>query len=242
MKLTKAQFAAWEINEADPDNWLKIPEFDVLPRREERYYGFEHPILTLGDDEESYRGEIRKLVKRARAELRRVFPTLRESLESRIAALELVSDEELAEAPRWDAKQRAAMQYFFIMIDLEFALRHAQPGHQVATFISRAATTLIDWIDGGPLKAATYEKMIRSARVGGLASAVKRRASSKVPAPERLRQERQKLVEEGKGSRDVASILAKRYGCSADHIRKQLRKENQMRLNSVQDASEGLVQ
>jgi hypothetical protein len=72
-----------------------------------------------------------------------------------------------------------------------------------------------------PLK-GMEERMRRGAKIGGKNSASNRRKDSKTP-PEKLREERDKLIEQGKDKRDIAGILAVRYGVTTSTIRKKLK-------------------
>jgi hypothetical protein len=63
------------------------------------------------------------------------------------------------------------------------------------------------------------------ASIGGRRSGETRRKQSKVPTPIALRLEKERMVNQGKPSRDVSAILAKKYNCTTDHIRKLLKRE-----------------
>lgn len=63
------------------------------------------------------------------------------------------------------------------------------------------------------------------AAIGGRKSGETRRKQSIVPTPKDLRLEKERLVNQGKPSRDVSAILAKKYNCTTDHIRKLLKRE-----------------
>jgi len=70
---------------------------------------------------------------------------------------------------------------------------------------------------------------IQSARagatVGGQRSGETRRKQSRVPTSDDLRLERDRLVNQGKPVRDVSAILAKKYDCTTDHVRKLLKRD-----------------
>lgn len=63
------------------------------------------------------------------------------------------------------------------------------------------------------------------AQKGGLASAKTRRSQAKIPQPSILRRERDDLISKGKPTREVAAMLARKYGCTPDHIRKTLKRD-----------------
>jgi hypothetical protein len=63
------------------------------------------------------------------------------------------------------------------------------------------------------------------AQRGGLASAKTRRDQAKLPQPAILKKERDELIEKGKPHREIASMLAKKYLCTPDHIRKTLKRD-----------------
>lgn len=63
------------------------------------------------------------------------------------------------------------------------------------------------------------------AQKGGLASAQTRRDQAKLPQSSILRRERDALVERGKPHREIAAMLAKKYLCTPDHIRKTLKRD-----------------
>ena len=86
--------------------------------------------------------------------------------------------------------------------------------------VASAAKVLSPLIRG--LK-AKEERIKQGARVGGKKSAKRRLKQSNVPEPTRLLQERQRLLDAGREARDVASILAQRFGVHPSTIRSRLR-------------------
>ena len=64
---------------------------------------------------------------------------------------------------------------------------------------------------------------INGATKGGLKSGVTRRQQSKLPSKNALLDEREKLIQMGKSSRYVCAMLAKKYSCTTDHVRKILK-------------------
>jgi hypothetical protein len=65
----------WQISFPDPDNWLTIPEFGVLPA-DVGYAGFDHPIFTPECSDVKWRCQLLAAVKLVRAGIRNRFPTL----------------------------------------------------------------------------------------------------------------------------------------------------------------------
>ena len=70
---------------------------------------------------------------------------------------------------------------------------------------------------------AKEERIKQGASVGGKKSAKTRAKKSDVPEPAELLQKRQRLLDAGKDSKDVAGILAQRCGVHPSTIRKKLR-------------------
>lgn len=71
----------------------------------------------------------------------------------------------------------------------------------------------------------SVQSSLAGARKGGTRSGEARRSQSSVPTPDDLRLQRQQLISIGKPARSVSSMLAKKYGCTTDHIRKQLKRD-----------------
>ncbi|HYD75330.1 hypothetical protein [Ramlibacter sp.] len=65
----------WEDRQNDPDNWLVIPEFGVLPQAV-NFEGFASPIVGPDDSQAGWRGSIRRTVHAVRDEARRRFASL----------------------------------------------------------------------------------------------------------------------------------------------------------------------
>lgn len=81
------------------------------------------------------------------------------------------------------------------------------------------AKVLSPYIQGLRRKEASIKD---GARKGATKSAQTRRKQSKVPAPEILKQEAQKLIDSHYSKSDVAGILAKRYDVTPTTIRRKL--------------------
>ena len=59
----------------------------------------------------------------------------------------------------------------------------------------------------------------------GIKSGAIRRKQSRVPTPANLKIARQKLLDAGKPPREISAMLAKKYDCTTDHIRKVLKRD-----------------
>lgn len=70
---------------------------------------------------------------------------------------------------------------------------------------------------------AKEARIKQGASDGGKKSARERQKQSKVPATTKLLQERKRLLDAGKGTKDIAGILAERYGVAPNTIRRRLR-------------------
>jgi len=79
--------------------------------------------------------------------------------------------------------------------------------------------------DGSFNRIGSIQSSITGAALGGTKSGVTRRKQSRVPTPEALRIARQKLVDAGKPQREISAMLAKKYDCTTDHIRKILKRD-----------------
>ena len=68
------------------------------------------------------------------------------------------------------------------------------------------------------------QKFKRSSKAAGIVSGKIRRLSAALPLPSELRKAQRELIASGTELRYTAGILAERYGCSAKHVRKTLKK------------------
>ena len=69
---------------------------------------------------------------------------------------------------------------------------------------------------------AKEARIKQGASVGGKKSARTRQSNAKTPSIARLLQERQRLLDSGKDVKDVAGILAQRYGVDPSTVRRKL--------------------
>ena len=224
--------STWEEDQKDPDNWLEIPDFGVQPA-DVLFKGFANPIVGPRDlDETDARHQIRRMVKIARHLARKTFTSMAELRESSLSAGEKLWPEPSYETPddvSLTAREKAAIRYLWAMRDFEKATRHKRyqftPPINALAF---GAVCLMDWLIDAPLDlhGETLRRMRDGASLGGRRGAETRRARAKVPSPQVLRAEREKLLAAGTEARSVAGKLSTKYGCTADHIRKTLEKRD----------------
>jgi hypothetical protein len=94
---------------------------------------------------------------------------------------------------------------------------------ETTKYVSELTLEAVDQLGTGEEAAQVINRIREGAARGGLASAESRRRASRIPAPSILRAERDRLIGLGKAEREIAGMLAKTHGCSADHIRKILK-------------------
>lgn len=245
IKLSEAAHSAWERDQLDPDNWLRIPEFGVAPA-DVGFEGFALPIVTPRTLEEPFATAMRDMVRTVRKLARAEFQTLEELRAIGLGAFEALWPAAAAnevprenEAQNLTAKQVAALRYNNAMLSFELADRQwhdalREPadewsiaaGRRSAESFAGGASMIVGWLTGRPFERdlRAVEGMRRGASAGGKASGKARRADSRLPTPAVLRGERENLIADGWAPRDVAATLAARRGCSASHIRKTLKR------------------
>ncbi len=103
----------------------------------------------------------------------------------------------------------------------EYALRLSEAGVYFGRLTMIADLCELDVYD----QIGSVQSAIAGATIGGKRSGETRRKQSLVPTSSDLRLERERLVKQGKPSREVSAMLAKMYGCTTDHIRKLLKRE-----------------
>lgn len=117
-------------------------------------------------------------------------------------------------------------------IDLAFEALLAGNKAEFAGYLSEAGvyfgrlTMVSDLIEDGIYsRIGSIQSAIQGASVGGKRSGETRRNNSRLPIPSSLRAERDRLLAIGKPSREVSAMLASKYGCTSDYIRKHLKRE-----------------
>lgn len=109
----------WERDRLDPDNYFRIPEFDVRPADVE-FHGFVGPIVLPTDDQREIRVEIRRMVRAARGFLREVFESYRAALDVELKFLVSMEDSKYEPTPA----DGVVWSYFDCIRTLEQALDH----------------------------------------------------------------------------------------------------------------------
>jgi len=91
--------------------------------------------------------------------------------------------------------------------------------------LGRLATT--HWMseDGIYQRIGSMGNALHGASKGGIQSGATRRQQSRIPTPGNMRVAHLKLVESGKPQREIPAMLAKKYDCTTDHIRKILKRD-----------------
>jgi hypothetical protein len=215
----------WDEHKKDPDNWVKIPAFHVMPETV-NYENFFVPILGPSADDFQWRVPVYEAVKSLRDEARRRFVTLDALRADLLDALERTDEIFLDEAPlSWTSQQVFAFRYTEFMWDIEKAVtHHRNKKEDCINGLAHALSLLSDIHSEKPLDQSSdaIKRMMAGASAGGRKSAQVRQANKKVPAPDVLRAERDSLISGGVAQRSVAGVLARRYGCTPTHIRSEL--------------------
>ena len=91
--------------------------------------------------------------------------------------------------------------------------------------LGRLATT--HWMneDGIYHRIGSIGNALHGASKGGIQSGVTRKQQSRIPTPGNLRVAHLKLVDSGKPQREIPAMLARKYDCTTDHIRKILKRD-----------------
>lgn len=124
----KERSEAWAIDQLDPDNWLEIPDFGVLPQ-EVGLEGFAFPLVSPTVRGDGLRRIIREQVKTARALIRLEKQTLAEVKANYLEVLNMMTDSQ--ETAKIDATHAQAMATFYMvsMGSAERASRQSFGGH-----------------------------------------------------------------------------------------------------------------
>jgi hypothetical protein len=80
---------AWQEDRLDPDNWLEIPDFGVMPA-DVGFEGFAFPIVDPQAEYYEARGHIRAMVTRLRILARKQFASMNDLLDCELADLEAI--------------------------------------------------------------------------------------------------------------------------------------------------------
>lgn len=113
----------WHIHQNDPDNWLRIPEFNVLPK-DVIFAGFSIPILLPTTERLQLSYSVWQIVKIVRVEAKKRFNSLAELKKAHSNFLErcIIFDKELTIEP-YSGEELFAYRYESIFYNLESCLQ-----------------------------------------------------------------------------------------------------------------------
>jgi len=167
MKKTKQEReAAWQADQLDPDNWLEIPDFGVLPA-DVQFAGFAFPIVDPSPRFYEARLEIREMVRSARDIARTHFSTIGELLETELAGWDAyAAGQEVSD------RMGVAMLYRTFMGEIQEALTGNAGREARARDLASAALTLcrlveVDAHDSDRSAADTTSQLLARVRGGG---------------------------------------------------------------------------
>lgn len=165
---------AWLTDQCDPDNWLSIPEFGVMPQ-DVFFEGFAFPIVTPQSKDLRARHEnIRSLVKFVRSTIRTKFDSLGDVRAAHHRVFDVVfpedgSDIDEAAMDRLPYADKCASHYVFVMQSLESAMRDfigvdlAKRTDNAAICLSDSALWIAQWVSGdAAILSASLRKIARS--------------------------------------------------------------------------------
>ena len=96
----------------------------------------------------------------------------------------------------------------------------------MATVCLGRLSTILELFDEGVYdRIGSIQSALEGASKGGKKSGETRRTTAKLPTPDALRAERDRLIAEGRQPRVIAGILAQTYRCTSDHVRTHLKRE-----------------
>ena len=162
---------AWVEDQQDPDNWLVIPEFGIMPV-EVGFKGFAFPIMTPSGSDPHFTFAIRNIVTSLRSEAKKRFHTL--------ADLEVESKqvwERAARAYGGPLQWRMTSDEVFAVryVQLMENLKHCVQSHQKAKgksllLLAHAAMDLAHLLVEKPIGPEERDAFLRErARLGGIA-------------------------------------------------------------------------
>jgi hypothetical protein len=218
----------WDELQLNPDNWIEIPEFGVMPADID-FQGFAFPILDPTTDRDHWRVALFDASAMVRQQARSRFTSLAEIKDLYYKAFD---GEELKAT--WTDEHVFAIRYgmFFDYLrqgidrfedDKEGCLNSVSIAMQMALKMLQDRAVDLAEVRG---ELSRIVKMRAGAIKGGKQSGKTRRAGAKVPSPSRLRVLRDEMIAMGTSKRNVAGKLATRFGCTSDHIRKVLEKHD----------------
>ena len=163
----------WELHKNDPDNWMRIPEFNVLPNNV-NLEGFEIPILGLDTKDFQLKVPIFDVVHQIRIEARQRFKSLAELKKNYQIAI--YSDEMMFESFQpppisWNEKVIFAFRYMCFMDSVERSMI-SYPRYKETSLLNmtHAMSQAIDLLSDKPISENLMQKQRSEfARKGGLA-------------------------------------------------------------------------
>ena len=120
----KERSTAWAVDQLDPDNWLRIPDFGINPK-DVAFEGFAIPIVAPNFKSHGLQCLLREHVKTARALIRKEKRSLDEVKADFLQVLDMMDAKPAFE--KIDASRRQAMATFYMvsMQSAELADRHS---------------------------------------------------------------------------------------------------------------------
>lgn len=218
----------WDELQLMPDNWIEIPEFGVMPA-DVGFQGFAFPILDPTTDRDHWRVALFDASSLVRQQARGRFASLAEIKDLYYKAFE---SEELKAI--WTDEHAFAIRYGMFFDYLRQSIdRFEDDKEGCLNSVSIAMQMALKMLQGRAVDPAEVRgelsrivNMRAGASKGGKQSGKTRRARAKVPPPTKLRALKGELIAMGTSERYVAGKLATRFGCTADHIRKVLEKDD----------------
>ncbi len=108
----KERSTAWAVDQLDPDNWLKIPDFGINPQ-DVAFEGFSFPIVTQNSKSYGLQRVLREHVKTARALIRKEDRSIDEVSADFLEVLDMMDAK--PESEKIDASRRHAMSTFYML-------------------------------------------------------------------------------------------------------------------------------
>ena len=118
----KERSTAWAIDQLEPDNWLRIPDFGINPQ-DVAFEGFAFPMVTPSSKGRGLQCILREHVKTARALIRKEKRSLDKVKADFLEVLDMI--DEKPESEHIDASRQQGMATFYI-ISLQIAERASQ--------------------------------------------------------------------------------------------------------------------
>lgn len=167
---SKARNEAWLVDQYDPDNWLRIPEFGVLPR-DVSFDGFAFPVVTPKSKHYGERLLIRALLRTVRRLVQQQHQSQSAAHQLWLAVLQRIDQSEKSNTLSVSTEEASAAYYSICMTSLANADRWISGGTiKVSTtlFLNEVrfvSEVIAQWVDIQRLGASlALEKTIRNMR------------------------------------------------------------------------------